>query len=163
MARIAALALIFVLLVPAPAQADNSETENELLSEEVIRTLLSMHYAREYPVVTPLNLLVFGDVNGDGRNDAVLTYLRTNDVGHHYEYVQRIVVFIYDYDERKLMIRYDSEIDSSQSRMLQLIAIEDGFVKFNSFPCSLTEIGECSDSDVTETQFHWSAGELVEL
>lgn len=163
MERIAVVALVLVFLVPESVQASDSEDANTLLSEEVMKSLLWMHYARENPVISPLNHLIFGDVNGDERNDAILTYQRTNVVGLDVEMIQRIVVFIYDYDERNFIIRYDAEIGSSNSRILKPIGIEGGLVKFTAISCSPLKIGECNPPEVTETQFHWTSGALVEL
>ncbi len=164
MDRIAAFALILVFLVPASIQASDGEDADTLLSKEVLKTLLWMHYAKEEPVMAPLDNLFFGDVNGDERNDAVLTYQRTNVSGLDTEMIQRIVVFIYDYDERDFVIRYDAEIGSTDSRILKPIGIEGGLVKFAVIsPCSPLKIGDCDPPEITETQYHWRSDALVEL
>ncbi len=163
MERIAIVVVLCVFIVPASARAGDTEDATTMLAEEVIDSLLLMHYARENPVLAPLNHLIFGDVDGDARNDAVLTYQRTNGVGLDVEMIQRVVVFIYDHDEQNFVIRHDAEIGSSKSRILKPISIEGGLVTFAAIPCTGLEIRECNPPETIVTHFRWTYDGLVEM
>ena len=125
-APVFALLLGLASVFPASGDADTDDDEAQLPA--IMSELLAALYSPSREVSPGLTHVLFGDINGDGQPDAVVTYSHGvgPNGGNHYS--QRVALFL------KGELRWDliqhMRIGSKGSRFVKPIRIAEGQVWF---------------------------------
>jgi hypothetical protein len=156
MQRVACVLLIG-LLNALPAAADADTDDDEAQPAAIMSELLAVMYFRSHGASPGLAEVLFGDINGDGQPDAIVTYSHGvgPDGGNHYS--QRLALFL------KGKFRWDlvqhMRIGAKRSRFIKPTRIDDGLVWFEE---SFWQAGDasCCPSGKREFAMKFESGKL---
>lgn len=148
------------LLVSAHAAHCDADTdEDSAQPAAILDALLSYGFALENDVSPALTSILFGDLNGDGQPDAVVTYSHGVGSGGGNQYSQRLALFL-NKAGRWTLVQH-MKVGSKGSRFLTPVEIHAGEVRFSvTYWQPLDPL--CCPTGASDTTFLFEEGRLRE-
>ena len=144
---------------PLQVSAEADTDEDAAQSPAILSALLSNRFALENGVAPGLANVLFGDLDGDGQPDAIVTYSHGVGPGGGNQYSQRVGVFLHR--DFGFELAHHARIGRKGSRFLTPTAIGIGEVRF-SVQFWRSDDPMCCPTGVSNTVYLFVDGELVE-